>query len=176
MATSRIDPGLAGDALVPEEADVLARVAHLPVDLAALAVVANVWRAGQAVRASLERSVLRREGMSWAGFSVLFHLWVWGPSEIREVARSLQIARPTVTGVADTLERRGAVRRCGDERDRRLVRIELTPEGQRTIEDLFPRFNAGESALTRALSDDERHTLARLLRRVITTAREDYGG
>jgi DNA-binding MarR family transcriptional regulator len=163
----------ADDALLPQEADVLARVAHLPVDLAALTVISNVWRAGQAVRSSLERDVLRGEDLSWAGFSLLFCLWVWGPSEIREIARSLHASKPTITGVAATLERRGLVRRGGDERDRRLVRMELTAEGQRLVEELFPRFNAGESALAGGLTEDEQQTLARLLRKVIRTAREE---
>src|SRR5438309_740333 len=126
------------DDLVPEEADVLARVAGLPVDLAAMAVAQNVWRAAQALRAHLERTVLRDEGLSWAGFSVLFNLWVWDGMETRELARSIGVARPTVTGVVDTLERGGLVERRGDPRDRRLVSMSLTAAGRRTIEDLFP--------------------------------------
>ena len=159
--------------LVPEEADVLARVADLPVDLAAMAVAANVWRAAQALRAHLERTVLRDEDLSWGGFATLFNLWVWGPMETRALAASIGCTRPTITGVAGTLERRDLVRRRGDERDRRLVVLELTPRGRRTIEGLFPRFNEGESALTRGLDDDEKATLAQLLRRVIGTAKEE---
>ena len=159
--------------LVPEEADVLARVGDLPVDLAAMAVAANVWRAAQALRAHLERTVLRDEDLSWAGFATLFNLWVWGPMETRALAASIGCSRPTITGVAGTLERRALVRRRGDERDRRLVLLELTPSGRRTTEELFPRFNEGESALTRGLDDDEKATLAQLLRRVIATAKEE---
>ena len=160
-------------ALVPEESDVLARVGDLPVDLAAMAVAANVWRAAQALRTHLERTVLRDEDLSWAGFATLFNLWVWGAMETRALAASIGCSRPTVTGVAGTLERRGLVRRGGDDRDRRLVVVALTPEGRRTIEELFPRFNEGESALTRGLDDDEKATLAQLLRRVIVTAKEE---
>jgi hypothetical protein len=32
------------------------------------------------------------------------------------------------------------------------VQLELTPAGRRLIEDVFPRFNAGESALVSGLS------------------------
>jgi hypothetical protein len=50
--------------IVAEELDVLARVSELPVtvDVEAMAVIANVWRAAQEVRARLERRVLRPEG------------------------------------------------------------------------------------------------------------------
>jgi DNA-binding MarR family transcriptional regulator len=160
------------DPLVPEEADILARVRGLPVDIAAMAACSNVFRAAQATRAHLESTVLRRHDLSWAGFSMLFNIWVWGPMETRALAESMGVARPTVSGVADTLERRGLVRRESDARDRRLCRIAPTADGERLIESLFPEFNAGESALTAGLDDDERATLARLLRRVVTNAKE----
>jgi DNA-binding MarR family transcriptional regulator len=160
---------------VPEEADVLARVAGVPVDHSAMAVVANAWRAAQGIRSYLERSVLRPEGLSFAGFSVLFNLWVWGPMETRALAASMSCSRATVSTVSSTLERAGLVARRGDERDRRLVLLELTDAGRATIEDLYPRFNAGEAALASSLSDDERSTLAELLRRLVLASKEAAG-
>ena len=150
----------------------LLRVAALPVDLAAMAVASNLWRAAQALRAHLERSVLREERLSWGGFAVLFNLWVWGPMESRALASSIGCSRPTVTGRATTLERRGLVLRAGHERDRRLVLLSLTPEGTAKIERLFPRFNRGEAALIAGLSEEERATLAQLLRRVVMNAKD----
>src|SRR5918997_2191499 len=141
--------------LVPEEADVLARVGDMPIDLAAMSVVANVWRAAQAARTRLEREVLREEDLTWAGFSALFNLWVWGPMETRELAASMNCARATISGVSDTLEARGLITRSGDERDRRLVRLGLTDTGRARIEMLFPRFNQGEARLVRDLSPEE---------------------
>ena len=159
--------------LVPEESDVLARVGDMPVDLAAMSVVSNIWRAAQAARTSLEREVLREEDLTWSGFSALFILWVWGPLETRELAASMNCARATISGVSDTLEARGLITRTGDERDRRLVRLALTDTGRERIEALFPRFNAGEAALVRDLSSEEQATLAQLLRRVVSTAKEE---
>lgn len=163
-------PEFAG--FVPEEADILARVGDLPVDLASMAVAANIWRAAQAVRTRLERDVLRAEDLSWAGFSLLFNLWVWGPMETRDLAASMACTKPTVTGVASTLERRGLVRRGAHERDGRLVVLSLTGEGEEKIAALFPKFNAGETAVTSDLTDAEKATLAGLLRRVVVTAKE----
>ena len=157
---------------VPEEADVLARVAGLPVDLSAMAVVANAWRAAQGIRTYLEREVLRPEGLSFAGFSLLFNLWVWGPMETRAVAESMTCSRATVSSVSRTLEKRGLVARRGDERDRRLVLLELTPAGRRMMDELYPRFNGGETRLTARLSERERTTLARLLRRLVVATKE----
>lgn len=169
MTTSATFP----DDLVPEEADVLQRVAAMPVELAAMAAVANVQRAAQTTRAYLEREVLRPRDLSWAGFSLLFNLWVWGSMETRELARSMGCARPTITGVADTLTRRGLVERRADLDDRRLARLALTDAGRTAIEEVFPEFNRGEAALTSGLDDAEKATLARLLRRVVRAAKEE---
>lgn len=162
--------------IVPEELDVLARVSELPVDvdLEAMAVIANVWRAAQTARVQLERRVLRPEGVSWGGFSLLFNLWISGPSrpmEIRALATSMGCARPSVSSLCDTLERDGLVTRAGDPDDRRLVRVALTEDGRRLIEELFPRFNAGESELVAGLSAEDRRQLAGLLRRLLNSLR-----
>jgi DNA-binding MarR family transcriptional regulator len=160
---------------VPEEADVLTRVAGLDIDHAAMAAASNIWRAAQAMRTHLERRVLREDDLSWTGFSLLFNLWVWGGMETRALAASMGVTRATVSGVCDTLERRGLVERAADERDRRLVRLTLTGPGRRLIEAVFPRFNAGESALCAGLTEAEQETLANLLRRVVLTLKEADG-
>lgn len=153
--------------VIAEELDVLERVDGMSLDVGAMAVVANAWRAAQMARTQLERRVLRPEGISWGGFSLLFHLWVWGPMETRALASSMSCARPSVSSLCDTLQRDGLVRRRGDANDRRLVRVELTAAGRTTIASLYPRFNAGESELVAGLSADERAQLAALLRRFL---------
>jgi MarR family 2-MHQ and catechol resistance regulon transcriptional repressor len=166
---------IATQPLVAEELDVLARIGGLDLDVGATAVIANVWRAAQEVRLRLERDVLRPEGISWGGFSLLFNLWIWGPMETRALAVSMSCARPSVSSLCDTLERVGRVRRFGDVTDRRLVRIELTAAGRQTIEDLYPRFNAGESQLVSAMSPADREQLAGLLRRFLHGVRTTDG-
>ena len=163
--------GTRTEPLIAEELDVLARVDGLAIDLGAMAVIANVWRAAQAVRARLERRVLRPEGISWGGFSLLFNLWIWGPMGTRDLAASMSCARPSVSSLCDTLERDGLVERHGEHGDRRLVRVELTPAGRRTMESLYPRFSAGESELVAGLSAEEREQLAALLRRFVHSVR-----
>jgi DNA-binding MarR family transcriptional regulator len=159
--------------VVTEELDVISRVAELPVevDVDAMAVISNVWRAAQEARAQLERRVLRPEAISWGGFSLLFNLWIWGPMETRALAASIGCARPSVSSLCDTLERDGLVTRQGDHNDRRLVRVTLTEAGHDAIEGLFPRFNDGETELVAGLSVDDRRQLAVLLRRLLHSIR-----
>ncbi len=154
--------------MVAEELDVLERVGplDLQLDLGAMAVIADLWRAAQEARSQLERGVLRPQGLSWGGFSLLFLLWISGPTETRVAAASMSCTRPSVSSLCDTLQRDGLVRRCGDKADRRLVRVDLTARGRRMIEGVYPRFNAGESQLVSSLSRDECDQLTALLRRL----------
>jgi DNA-binding MarR family transcriptional regulator len=66
-----------------------------------------------------------------------------------------------------TLEGRGYVRRSKTAEDGRLVRVTLTDTGRRKIEELFPRFNAEEVALTGHLDGDQQDQLAALLRSML---------
>jgi DNA-binding MarR family transcriptional regulator len=161
--------------LLEEEHAVLARVAELDVDLDAMAVVANVWRAAQGARSELERRVLRPHGISWGGFSLLFNLWVAGPEhpmEIRALAGAMSCSRPSVSSLCDTLQRAGLIVRRESASDRRLVEVWLTSAGQRTITDLFLPFNAGEQALVAGLTREQQHQLAGLLRCLVRSARD----
>ncbi len=150
--------------LLPAERKALERLGHLPLDFRAMAAISNLFRASTAVRRHMERRVLARDRLSWTSFVALWVLWVWGEMESRDLAAAVGISRPTSTGVVTTLERRGLVRRRRNAQDGRMVRVSLTEEGLRKIEELFPRFNAEEAALTAHLSPAEQETLAGLLR------------
>jgi DNA-binding MarR family transcriptional regulator len=157
--------------LLPEEVDVLARTGGSALDVSAMVVVQDVFRAAAALRSRLEASALGPEGLTWSSFTMLFCLWVWGPGETREVAERMGVSRPTVSGVTDTLERRGLVERRSHAGDGRLRTIALTAAGERTFEELFPRFNAEESLACDGLGTEERAQLAALLRLLVKSTR-----
>jgi DNA-binding MarR family transcriptional regulator len=51
-----------------------------------------------------------------------------------DLAERLAVAMSTATQVADRLEQRGWIQRVDDPVDRRVVRLELTPEGRAVVE------------------------------------------
>ena len=87
--------------------------------------------------------------------------------ESRDFAAAVGISRPTATGVLSTLQRRRFVRRKKAAEDGRVVLVSLTPSGRRTIEALFPRFNAEEAKVAAALSEEEQDGLASTLRTLL---------
>jgi DNA-binding MarR family transcriptional regulator len=150
-----------------EELDVMHRVAGLPVDELALAVASNIWRAAQAFKLKMEREILREHDLTFASFSTLFIVWIWGPIETREIARSQAVTKATVTSTVSKLEEQGLVKRRNSKTDKRLVTVGLTEKGKRLIEWVFPKFNQGEVEVASSLSEKEQDTLSHLLRKVI---------
>jgi DNA-binding MarR family transcriptional regulator len=157
------------DDLLPAERKVLERLGHLPLDFRAMGAVSNLFRASAAIRRHMESSILAPDKLSWTSFVAMWVLWVWGEMESRDLAAAVGISRPTSTGVVTTLEGRGWVERHKNPADGRMVRVALTPEGERKIADLFPRFNAEERALTAHLSADEQDAMAAMLRSMLRT-------
>lgn len=88
------------------------------------------------------------------------------PLPLSHLARYLTQEAQSTTELADRLERRGLVRRTRDARDRRLVLLELTPEGRAMYERLQPGIAEGGEQLFGGLSDRDRAKLTDLLRPV----------
>jgi len=158
-----------------EEFDVRQRIAALPTNLLAYGVVSNIWRVAQELKLRMERTVLREFDLTWAGFATLFIVWIWGPIETRDIAKSQGVTRPTITSTVTLLEKNGLCTRQTSTEDRRLVLVELTPKGKALIERVFPLFNQGEATIVSGLSVEEQETLAALLRKVVNSIRSGDG-
>jgi MarR family transcriptional regulator, organic hydroperoxide resistance regulator len=155
------------DDLIQVERDMLARVGDLPLDLDALVLVSNLHRAVAAIRREFEKTVLAEVRLSWTAFTVMWVLWVWGETETRELAHEANVTKGTLTGVLDTLEKRGLVERRRRARDRRLVAVKLTDPGEILIADVFPRFNREEQRVADLLTDEQREAMDDGLRRIL---------
>ncbi len=170
----RLAVGNAQD-LVQAERDIRDRIGGQHLDFAAMAAVSNIYRAANAIRHHMEQKVLAEEDLSWAAFTVLFVLWIWGEQQTRHLAAEAGVTKGTLTGVLKTLEKRGLARRRGHDADGRLVLVSLEPRGLDVIERLFPAFNAGEAMVSASLTEREKYHLASLLRTIIRTVEEDDG-
>lgn len=86
-----------------------------------------------------------------------------GPVAIREVVKQVGRVKSTVTGMMNTLERHGYLRKTPSDTDRRVILVELTEKGRA----LKPDFDRISERLIRRLygtmSEQDRETLARLL-------------
>src|SRR5580698_3099195 len=159
--------------LVQAEQDIRSRVPdNGQLDFAAMAAGSNIYRAANAIRNQMERDVLAEADLSWAAFTVLFVLWIWGDQQTRHLAAEAGVTKGTLTGVLKTLEKRGLAQRRSHEDDGRLVLVGLEPKGVAVIERLFPAINLGEALVSSSLTEPEKEQLATLLRKIIPSAED----
>jgi DNA-binding MarR family transcriptional regulator len=85
------------------------------------------------------------------------------PTTPAELADLASVSRATITGLLDSLERYGFVRREPDPADRRQMSVHLTPKGHIFMHDILPDHFRVITRLMSALSENEQKTLSRLL-------------
>ena len=110
--------------------------------------------------------LLRPLGVSAAGGLVLGLLRDHGAMSPSGLGERLIVTRATVTGVVDSLERRGYVRRTPNPADRRGVLVELTPGGRAVVQEVRTLIHRSEKEWMGPLSDDELRAYIDLLHRV----------
>ena len=152
------------------ESQVATRLAGMDLDFEAMAVTANLFRAANAARNQMERTVLAKSNLTWTGFVVLWVAWIWESAETREIASEAGVSKATLSGVLTTLEGRGLLVRKRGERDGRLVTVELTTAGKRLMKGLFPEFNKAERRVTRGLDSAQLPAIAEYLRQITQAA------
>ena len=84
-----------------------------------------------------------------------------GPLTPSELADAERVQRPTVTRIAGRLEELGLVERLADEDDRRVSRLQVSPEGRRLIRALRTRKTAYLAKRLERLDPEDRATLER---------------
>ncbi len=86
----------------------------------------------------LRRAILPKEMSPTQGLA-LTTLRDLGPQRVTDLAGIEGVRQPTCTGLVNTMEARGWVRRAIDEADRRAVLVELTAEGRAMSSTASPR-------------------------------------
>src|SRR3989304_3938230 len=79
------------------------------------------------------------EDLTPAQFGILECLAHLGPQTMGDLGGKVLVSPGCVTGLVDRLETKRWVRRVRDPRDRRIVRIELTRDGERIVRRAFMR-------------------------------------
>lgn len=89
------------------------------------------------------------------------------PLSPAELAERTGVTRATITGLVDTLERDGLVKRDPDATDRRMMAVSLTAKGEEVLHQILPGYFQQMSALMQPLTVAERRLLVQLLTRLV---------
>jgi DNA-binding MarR family transcriptional regulator len=160
-----------------------ARYFRLPA--AYLAVVTEAQRRQELVeetlgmmRRVLSRSIRSRPqrpgklALFFAREHLAFHFVMRSPGATHaDLAKFLGVTPSHVSGVVDSLERKGLVTRVPDKVDRRIHRLELTAKGGESHRRMHERFGEPTSPIFEGWSDSEIETLRQMLERLDTGRR-----
>ncbi|MET7692919.1 MarR family transcriptional regulator [Streptomyces sp. NPDC005483] len=85
------------------------------------------------------------------------------PPRMADLAERLEVVPRAVTSLVDGLEAGGKVRRVPDPANRRVIRIELTEDGVKTLQELRDVRRAAAEEILAPLSGEQREVLGHLL-------------
>jgi DNA-binding MarR family transcriptional regulator len=88
-------------------------------------------------------------------------------ASLGELARRQRMDAPTASRLAEGLARRGLLRTAHDDRDRRALRVVLTPAGAKLAERIAPLAASVRSAVVRGMSRRQQEALRAALQRVV---------
>jgi DNA-binding MarR family transcriptional regulator len=128
--------------------------------------------------AQARRATLDSDGLKHWQFKVLLTLRRLGPpyeASPSDLADLLGLTRGALSARLAPLEEAGLITRTPDAEDRRRVHVRLTPAGYAAFEQHAASEEEDENALLAVLSEEEKRTLAGLLRRLVEAAETGPG-
>jgi DNA-binding MarR family transcriptional regulator len=120
-------------------------------------------RASHAISSEFH-STLRKAGVTVPVWRVLATLSGSPGETVTGLAEACLLQQPTMTKLLDRMVRDGIVKRLPDQRDRRVVRIQMLPRGEQIVRDLLVSAKAHESEVLARFPSVDRIQLKQLLR------------
>jgi MarR family 2-MHQ and catechol resistance regulon transcriptional repressor len=122
----------------------------------------------KAYKVCMERAVkdMKRNGLSATEFSVLELLYHKGRTPLQPIGDKILITSGSITYTVDKLEKKGLLRRVDCPEDRRVTYAEITEEGKKLFDRIFPSHAETVEALMGGLTPEEKETAIHLLKKL----------
>lgn len=105
-------------------------------------------------------------GLNATEFTVLELLYSKGKQPIQKIGQQVLLASSSITYVVDRLEEKGFVNRVADQSDRRVTFCELSDNGEKLMEEIFPKHAEKIAELFESCSKEEVLALQATLKKV----------
>ena len=112
---------------------------------------------------------LAKHDLTSAQWGPLMRMRTQGGSTVAELARWLQVDAGAMTRLLDRLEKKGLCKRVRSVEDRRVVRVELTAEGEAAIAEVPAVLADVMNAHLAGFSNTEWQALVGYLKRIVAT-------
>ena len=122
----------------------------------------------QDVYVRAREAYLARYGLTGSTLNVLMFLDSTPEKRLpmHTISENLLVSRANITGLIDSLEKRGYVRRRPNREDRRVVHAEITEEGRAVLHELLPGHFHAVEAMLEGFSPEEKATRVEFFSRV----------
>ncbi len=105
-------------------------------------------------------------GLCISDFAVLEVLLHKGDLPVNTIGKKVLLTSGSITSAIDRCQKRGFVKRMNDPDDRRVKVVRLTPRGRKFIKEAFADHKRVMEKVMSPLSQSERTTLTKLLRKL----------
>ena len=144
---------------------------HPEADPTATELIINLFYTAQLLHSHMDRFLQQYE-LSGGAFNLLqITRGASGPITPSEIGEQLIITTATVTGLLDTLQRRGLISRTRDSVDRRRVLVDITPEGSTLLGRIDKELIQREQTWSSGVTGAARETMIRRLGQMQTHIR-----
>ncbi|KPH75209.1 MULTISPECIES: MarR family winged helix-turn-helix transcriptional regulator [Bacillaceae] len=116
--------------------------------------------------AELIKKDISSHGMRTSDFTVLEALYHKGQQTIKQITQSVLINTGSITYVIDKLEKKGLLERTPCKDDRRVVYIQLTDQGIKLMEEIFPLHQQVIENVFEGVTNEEKKIVIDVLKRV----------
>ncbi|KKK44992.1 hypothetical protein LCGC14_1162990 [marine sediment metagenome] len=106
-----------------------------------------------------------QEDLTPAQYLLLRQLWETDSLQFKDLAIACNCSRSTVTGVVDTMEKKGLVKRVAHPKDRRSTLVKLTKKGKE-LKESTPSLDSLTNNCCQGIDSDELRILTILLKRL----------
>lgn len=122
-------------------------------------------RAYKAVNEHVNKFI-QEKGLNPTEFAVLELLYHKGEQPLQQIGGKILLASGSITYVVDKLEQKGLLKRVACPNDRRVTYAQISVDGKKFIESVFPEHERKINDLMSVLSDDEKRTATDLLKKL----------
>lgn len=122
-------------------------------------------RAHMAINAQTHR-FFQNNGLNATDFAVLELLYHKGRQPLQKIGNKILLASGSITYVVDKLEKKGLLKRISCERDRRITYADISEEGKKLMDCIFPQHEAHLHELMSALTEEEKETAITILKKL----------
>ncbi|WP_026566273.1 MarR family winged helix-turn-helix transcriptional regulator [Bacillus sp. UNC41MFS5] len=110
--------------------------------------------------------VIQANGLNPTEFAVLELLYHKGDQPMQQIGGKILLASGSITYVVDKLEQKGMLRRIACPKDRRVTYAQITEDGKKFIQDIFPEHAEQINNLMSSLGESEKLEAIDLLKKL----------